>query len=53
MSDTSWYSNTQLAWNTGKSRNSGNGNLDLILFDTPILTSQLVLDDLTYTANPR
>jgi hypothetical protein len=53
MSDTGWYHNTQLAWNTGKSRNSGNGNLDLILFDTPILTSRLVFEDFTYTADPR
>ena len=47
-----WNHNTQLQWNTGVSQNPGNTNLNLILFNTPIVTSELHLEQMTYTANP-
>jgi hypothetical protein len=51
MSTTSWYHNTQLA--AGKTQDWGTGNMNFIMFTQPIITKQLNLEDMTYTASPR
>jgi hypothetical protein len=52
MAISSSYSSVQLG-NTAKALNSGNTNLDVTLFNVPIVTAQLTLEKLTYLADPK